>query len=272
MKIFIYESDTSLQQIFHLPARAVPLLNTTVSGFFKQSASRQARLHNVKVDVYTPQHWEDDNGYASNFLDFRSDTPEVFIVVPDNTVLAGDILKEDLVRLEQSPGKLFHNKGIIAGYLSSKDDDYPEPINDETLFNGALFISADNYLKIQQVLVQRVSTPDLPGTDDTVTLYGAPVILADPSSIQNSTICAPTLIGKDVRVVNSYIAPGSVITGDSNIISSRVYSSVVIDSTITNSNITNTVIPGKCSLSSIKLGFGSALTSGTNLFGVQHEI
>jgi hypothetical protein len=137
--------------------------------------------------------------------------------------------------ISQTPNKLHSYKtGFKVGFLNNKSK-----INkiEEGLegFNNIIKLSESNFLKINQTLVNNFSGNPRPHS------YGFPVIACSNENIVNSKISGPCFIGEDVRLFNSTIYPGTILTGRTIIQNSDIFESFICESTIKNSAVKNTL-------------------------------
>jgi len=69
--------------------------------------------------------------------------------------------------------------------------------------------------------------------------FGEPIIRSE--NITNSTVCGPSFIGPKVSLVNCYIAPGTIITGESNVSNTRILGGILHNTVVTDSEFESVI-------------------------------
>jgi len=240
MKIFYFAEENALEQLFMKPQPEIPFLNSTLFEFSKDAFTRLGEQINDDVQIIADPAWGSDHEPLTtpNILEYLSEEPELVFFTNVFSIFFAGLDKEYIQHLKQNPGKLFMAEGTVCGYLS-KDHTLSEPEVDKTL-QSFFFVNETNFLRVTNKLVGQLQ-PSLPEVESNE-IYGFPTVLSE--SVKNSTICGPCFIGPDVVVSDSYIAPGTVITGESVITNSSVFSSVLSDSRLETSTITSTLTSG----------------------------
>jgi len=248
MKVFIYDNPNELNNLFGEPDYRVPFLSTNLLNFATMGILRNAAQVGEGHTIYIPDWWSDISNIslyslytnvAQTLEAEQSREYELVFLMSLFSVMVGDFSKEDIAFLKQNPGKLYQNNGVIGGYLE-KEQAMPAPEDFEG-FDAFWQLTPSSYLRINQQLVGQLSLNTVKA-DESNTIYGAPALLS--SSVQNSTICAPSYISENSTIVNSYIAPGSIVTGDVTISGSKVFGSFVNDANIINSVLTDSIVSG----------------------------
>jgi len=245
MKVFIYDSPNELNIIFGEHDSLIPFLGTNLLNFSTMGIIRNAQQTGEGHTIYLPDSWEVTNtslySFYTNVIETLKDRQtkeyELVFLMSVFSLAVGDISKDDIAYLKQHPEKMFQNNGVIGGYLK-KGQELPTP-EEFTGFDAFWNLDITTYLDISQKLVSQltVDSIDIP---ETVTVYGNPSVLSD--KISNSTICAPSYISREASVVNSYIAPGTIITGETKISGSKVFGSFIENSTILSSELTDSIV------------------------------
>lgn len=266
MKVFIYEDYSELVDFFGLPPNEVPFLGSTLVDFTINALTSQCSLllGEGEPEIFYPESWGRDNSFSGDYTPLLSEEPELVLVTTSSSILVGTISRDDLQYVKERPNHLFYNGLVYIGYISRNG--LKVPTNDDSLMSGFRSVtSLEGFLRLNQALVSRLSYPydyDLDDSD----IYGSPVILSE--SIHNSTICGPAFIGENVHISNSYIGPGTVIAGNTNIVNSRVYSSFVFDSSLSSiSRLENSLIGGSSVVSGMPELADSRLPSGSKVVG-----
>jgi len=247
MKVFVYESENSLNSFFRSPEFAIPFLSTNLLSFMGAGVVRNSILLDEDYQIFLPSSWERHIENASSFYFYDGDVKnklekhqkrEYEVVVLTNlfSLLLLDFFDEDISHLKQNPEKLFSNRGVLGGYLKrgqelGKPEDYDG-------FKNILELTDSNFLKLNQDLVANL---DIESVGVGARSYGRPIILSKDVS-EDSTICGPCFIGEEVSIENSYIAPGTVITGVSRIEESRIYSSFLNEVSIFSSRVEDSMV------------------------------
>lgn len=237
MKIFYFSEENSLEQVFMKPQPEIPFLNSTLFEFSKQAFFRLGEQINEEVQIIAEPGWGEGHEPLTtpNILEYLNEETELVFFTNVFSVFFSSLDKEYIQHLKQNPGKLFMSEGTVCGYLS-KNHVLNEPELDKTL-QSFFFVNETNFLRVTNKLVGQLQ-PILPKFDSTE-VYGFPTVVSE--NIKNSTVCGPCFIGPDVVVSDSYIAPGTVITGESVITNSSVFSSVISNVRVEASNITSTL-------------------------------
>ncbi|MFA5626170.1 MAG: hypothetical protein WC965_01680 [Thiohalomonadaceae bacterium] len=261
MQIFIVDTSSDLNVFFQKSTPNLPFLNTNLLSFMRDGFTRQASIHNEPVEVFFPDTWELDSHekkYDGNYSEYLKDEYNLVFLLSLTTVLTGNISREDVAVLKQHPDTAYFNNGVVGGYIKGE---MPTPTEDSSLFAGFWPVTEDNFLKINQELTAQLSASK--AVNDNITTFGNPVILSE--SLWNSTICAPSFIGENVSIHNSYIGAGSVITGNTTISNSRILHSFITDSSVENvKQMEGTLVAGGSrlkgvSLSKSRVPYGSVL-------------
>lgn len=245
MKVFLYDNTQELNEFFGALDYEIPFLGSSLLKFFTMNLLRNAENLSEEIHIFIPESWElESRGpvskYNGNLVHTLSQHQkkdyEVIFVTSLYSILASDITRDDIAYLKQNPGRLFSNNGVVGGYVE-KGQQLEAPDNDFGGFDNFLVLSIDNFLGLNQQLVGQLYTPSVPNP---ARVYGNPIILSE--NIINSTVCGPSFIGENVTLNNAYIAPGTVIMGNTTVDGSRVFSSFIHDSRITSSELEDTVV------------------------------
>lgn len=253
MQVFVYDIETDLNSFFQKTSAEIPFLNSDLISFLKERMTAQSLLHKEEVKIHEEftdhiAHLPKDNRY------------ELVFFIPPTTLLVGDISKEDMAFLRQNPGKLYTHNDIIAGYISRESEMVTSPEDEPSLFSGSWVLSLDNFLHTNQMLISQLHLRNSVKGEN-VTIYGSPLIMSE--NVRNSTICGPSFIGPDASVEDSYVAPGTIISGVSHLNGAKVFSSFIHNSTLSG-EIHNSLIT-ESSVENMTLGSGCRLPNGTVL-------
>lgn len=239
IKLFFYDNFNDISEYFQEEMHSIPFLGDTLFGFVVESYHRFSKTSNIPIKIYTPETWPDigQSTYTNLSLELSESEYDIVFISDLSSVPVLDITTEDYHFIKQNPDKLFsHPSGFKVGYInkdSKIDRIYTEELQG---FSGFIKLSMKNFLKINQALINNVSSEaHTPGT------YGFPVILAPKENISNSKIYGPSFIGKDVRVFNSTIYPGSIILGTSVVKNSEIFESFIFESSIKNGTLKNSL-------------------------------
>lgn len=222
MKVFLYEEVNPLNTTFLLPEYEIPFLGSNLLDFSKNAFQRLADYLGEELEYYVPGGWAvNELTYDGNLLSaLHEEEPELVFFTNVYSLFFGAMDKEYIHHLKQNRGKAFKSNGTVCSYLS-RSDGLNEPQDDESL-RVFFYLDLDNYLRTSQKLMTQLDTGSVEHTAKT---FGEPIVRT--STITNSTVCAPSFIGPDVSLVNCYIAPGSIITGNSHLANTRVFSSAL---------------------------------------------
>jgi hypothetical protein len=242
MKVFLYENYNELSLWFKRPEFTIPFLHTNLLGFLSGGFVRNAIALGEDVQIFLPSFWEEDIVSPNNYRYYTGEVPkeleahqkmeyELVFLTSLYSLLLGDFSSADISYLKQSPEKLFSNNGVIGGYLR-KGQVLPKPDTFDGFANIVELTSA-NFLNLNQRLVENLNIKSLGARART---YGKPTILSENVS-EDSTLCYPCFIGKDVVIQNSYIGPGTVLTGNTRVLHSKVFGSFLESSNIVSSNL-----------------------------------
>lgn len=271
MKVFIYESETGLNAFFNSPDFLIPFLSTNLLSFMGSGVVRNSIILDEDYQIFLPASWEPHilNSEAYSFYagDVRNQLQnhqkkeyELVFLANLFSLMVADLFDEDISHLKQNPEEMFSNRGVIGGYLK-KGQELPKPEVFEG-FRNFIELSDSNFLRLNQDLVGNLNIKSL-GVG--ARKYGTPTILSENVS-ENSTICGPCYIAEHVVVENSYIAPGTVLLGDTRIVSSRVYGSFVHDSGIDSSELHDSLVSG-ADISDVSLNKNTRLPFGSVVKG-----
>ena len=249
MKVFIYESENGLNSFFNSPEFLIPFLSTNLLSFMGTGVVRNSIVLDEDYQIFLPAHWEPHilnsesyefyTGDVSNQLqNHQKKEYELVFLANLFSLMVADFFDEDISHLKQNPEKLFSNRGVIGGYLK-RGQEPPKPESFEG-FKNFLVLDDSNFLRLNQDLVANLSIKSVGVSART---YGTPIILSE-NVVGNSTICGPCYIGENVTVESSYIAPGTILLGDTKVLHSRVYGSFVHDSVIDSSDIHDSMLSG----------------------------
>jgi hypothetical protein len=242
MNIFLLNSYSPIMDYFQEESFNVPFLGSTLFDYHITIYQRLSSEIKSNLKIFVPPEWENifpnTNTYTNIPKNFSDKHELVFITDLFNLPIF-EFTKEDYHSLVQSPGKLYsHKTGFKVGYLNKNSEFSSTPVpleNDTGGFLNIIKLNENNFLKINQTLVNNFSGNPKPNT------YGSPVIACDASSVVNSKISGPCFIGEDVKVYNSIIYPGTILTGRTVVQNSEVFESFVCESTIKNSTVKNTL-------------------------------
>lgn len=239
MKVFLYPDFTSkVPEYFQEEDYNIPFLGSTLIDFFVDSYGRFAKSTGNELEILVPSFWKIDfTKYYQLSLSLGDDYEVVFLTSLLN-IPAVDFSIEDYQYLVQNPGKFFeYGNGFKAGYINKHSNLADFPGKPLPSFNNLIHLNSDNFLKMNQSLVNNYRGEEsMPG------FYGLPVVAAFRENIINSKICAPSLIGEDVKIINSVIYPGTVITGNTSIENSEIFESFVCEAFIKNSVVKNSLV------------------------------
>lgn len=271
MKVFIYESDSVLVNFFQRPEFQIPFLSSNLLSFLGAGVVRNSIILDEDYTVFLPLSWEPHIENSSNFSFYSGDIAnqlstsqkrdyELVFITGLFSLMLGDFFDHDLSHLKQNPEKLFTNRGVIGGYLKKGQElSAPEEFDG---FKNFVNLTEENYLRLNQDLVENLSIQSVGVTART---YGKPIILSENVS-SDSTVCGPCFIGKNVRVDSSYISPGTVILGTTEIVNSRVTSSFVMDAYLDGTSIEDTIAL-EATIENVTLSKGAKLPPGSVIIG-----
>jgi hypothetical protein len=227
MKIFYYEEENDIESIFLMPEYEIPFLGSDLFNFSKSAFERLAFNLQEKVEFFVPKAWnlESINTYNYNILEHLNEEPELVFITSVYSIFFSEMDKEYIQHLKQNKGNAFASDGTICSYISNTDE-LKEPKEDASL-KVFFHLNSSNFLRTNQKLVSRIFSESVEVNSN---IFGEPIILS--SKVVNSTICGPSFIGPEVSVANSYIAPGSIILGDSSVSNSKVFSSFLYNSKV----------------------------------------
>jgi hypothetical protein len=216
----------------------VPFLGSTLLDYHLTMYQRFARELNKELKIFIPPEWEHiiPNGEVyTNIIHKLSNEYELVVIVDLFSLPILDFIREDYQTLSQLPNKLYsHKTGLKVGFLNNKSK--IERIEEDLEgFHNIVKLDEGNFLKINQTLVNNFTGNPRPHS------YGFPVIACPDENIVNSKISGPCFIGEDVRVYNSVVYPGTILTGRTIIQNSEVFESFICESTIKNSVVKNTL-------------------------------
>lgn len=265
MKIFLYETINDLSLFFQTPSHKIPFLSADLFTFFNQAAERYTAEYGDEVTIYTPSDWHEDNPYDGAYTDLVSkDRYELVLVCTPLSAPVGDLLPDEVTFLKQNPDKMFFFNGVLGGYIKGGEALSGTPEEDASLFSGFWQLTLDNFLELNQELVSQLQARSAPDLEDSHT-FGTPVVLSP--EVYGSTIGSPVFIGKDVKVYNSYIGAGTVLTGNTEVRNSRIYSSFIHDSIVRESPRVESVLIASDSLvEGQTIDSPSRLPYGTTIF------
>jgi len=232
MKVFFYEEENELETVFLRPQYEIPFLGITLFDFSKQAFERLAEQINETVEFFVPNNWDlnEKKFFDLDLTSKLSDEPELVFFTNVYSLFFADLDKEYIQHLKQNKGKAFSRDGTVCTFMSSKDV-LKEPKDDSSL-ESFFYVEKQNFLHVNQKLVSRLHPVPFEGN---AKIFGSPVIFSQ--EISNSTICGPSFIGPDVKIYNSYIAPGTILVGETTIAQSKVFSSFINQSHVSNSEI-----------------------------------
>lgn len=246
MKVFIYDNPSIINLWFNEPDYRIPFLSTNLLNFNTMGLLKFSNEKRDSLKIFLPNYWDIDNHNYFHHYDGSSvkDTLdahqthdyELVFIMSAFSLLVGDLEESDVAHLKQNPDKLFSNRGIVGGFLK-KGQELPTP-EEYSGFISFVELRDSNYLKLSQELVGNLNFNTVKVA---ATTYGKPSNLS-PNISPDSTICAPSFIGKDVVVNGSYVGAGSVLRGNTRLTNSRVFGSVLVDSTASNSTISDSVV------------------------------
>lgn len=260
MKVFLYDDYSDLNVFFGgISTQEIPFLNSSMLKFTVMNLL----LEEERPTIYAPWEktavYEHYDGNIVKILESSGKPAETIVLISPASVMAAPFSRDDIVYLQQNPGKLFSRNGIIAGHIL--DSELPTAPT-ETLENGFsnfVAVGLDNFLHVNQALVGQLRVQS---SEYTGRRFGSPTVLSD--KIQNSTICGPCYIDEDSSITNSYIGPGSVVLkstiDDSTVLSSFVDDSFIDNSTIEDVLVTNSTVSG-IALKNSKIPHGGFLHS-----------
>jgi NDP-sugar pyrophosphorylase family protein len=271
MKVFVYESDNGVINFFQRPEFQIPFLSSNLLSFMGAGVVRNSILLDEDYQIFLPHSWEPHLENSSNFNFYSGDVfnqlsqyqkreYELVFVTGLFSLMLGDFFDHDLSHLKQNPEKFFSNRGVIGGYLK-RGQELPVPEEFEG-FKNFVVLSGENYLKLTQDLVENLS---IKSVEVSARTYGKPIVLSEDVA-SNSTVCGPCFIGKGVRIEDSYIAPGTVILGNTDIINSQIMSSFIMDSYVDSSSMKD-AMAADATIEKINLSQGAKLPPGSVIIG-----
>lgn len=269
MKVFVYESEAyPLREYF--PEYLVPFLTSNLLQFTKD------RLIHASQDdgcqIFLPAWWgsrvsdSDEFSFHAGDIDEQLEQHqqkeyELVVITSLSALWVGDLPPQDMAYIKQAPEKFFSNRGIMVGYLK-QGQKLPEPTEFEDGFKNVVALTDGNYLRLNQGLLAGV-TLNVQAADTNARVFGEPLILSKQVS-PGSTICGPAFIDKDVVIQDSYIGPGTIIRGNSQVFNSRVDGSFLLSASIHNSTISDGIVLGS-QVEGVKLLPQTKLMPGSNI-------
>ena len=246
MKVFLYETQSDIPVFFQREDLQIPFLHTNLLTFMGAGFMRNAISLGEEAQVFLPSSWEDSLPTPHNYSFYSGELSKTLethqkreyeLVFLTNlfSLMVGDFLPEDIAHLKQNPEKLFSKNGVIGGYLK-RGQEMPKP-EEFVGFDNIITLTFDNFLGLNQQLIGNLNIKSL---EVGCRVYGKPVILSENVS-DNSTVCYPSYIDKNVVVRNSYIGPGTVLRGNSVIEDSRVYGSFIESSRVVSCELHDTI-------------------------------
>lgn len=271
MKVFVYESDSSLGNFFQKHEFQIPFLSSSLLSFLEAGIVRNGVLLGNGYDIFLPSHWkhylEDSPGFRyhsgdinNKLSEYQTEEYELVFIVSLFSLMLGDFFDEDISYLKQNPEKFFANRGVVGGYLK-KGQHLPKP-EEFTGFMNFVVLDEENYLRLNQDLVENLSIQSV-GVEARV--YGNPIILSNLVS-NTSTICGPCFVGSGVRVQNSYISPGTVLVGNTQVIDSTIMSSFIFNSSVKSVHLEDSTL-SEVIIEDVRLTKGTKLPSGSVIIG-----
>lgn len=231
MKVFVYQEDTDLSVFFERPEFAVPFLSSDLLTFFLKGVERAG----LGAETYLPATWGIEEYRSYSRVELEGEGYGYVMFAPLTSLIVFDFEESDFIEMKQFPDRLFSNNGVVAGYV-----DYgkplPAPKDNDTFFKNIRRVNLTTFLQYNQRLVG-----NLEAGEQKRFVYGSPVILTD-NVCPRTTVAGPAFIGEHVRIENSYIGPGSVITGTSVIENSTILHSFINSSTVENSEFKDSLI------------------------------
>lgn len=241
IKLFIYEKPTILSEYFQEEDYNIPFLGSTLFDFVVDSYRRFAESIDQELSVYVPNGWELEGciNYSNIPNNLSEEDYELIFFTDLFTLPISDYSIEDYHFLKQYPDKLFsHKTGLKMGYLTRNSNIENSQLPESLIgFHNLLEINHSNFLDLNKNLVNRVKS-----LSEHISDYGESVILCDRNNINNSQICGPCFIGKEVVVYNSIIYPGTILTGRSFVKNSEIFESFICESRIEESFIKNSLV------------------------------
>ena len=215
---------------FQTPSYSTPFLSADLMTFYRQAAVRFREEYNEEAVIYTPAEWNEEHPYTGDYTKLLEDTYEIVLLASPYSAPVGNMLPDEIAFLKQHPDKLFHNNGVVGGFIRSGFKP-TAPEDDPDLFSGFMELTLENFLITNQMLSGQLQYKNTPQALYSK-IYGNPAILSE--NVHNSTIVAPAFIDKNVTVHNSYIGAGTILTGDTTVTNSRIYGSFIHSSQIHN--------------------------------------
>lgn len=238
MKVFLFNSHSQLSEYFQEENFNIPFLGSTLFDYNYNAYTRFSKLLKKDLNIFVPVEWKD---LLPNTEDYRnipqklSDEHELILFTDLLNVPVLDFSMDDYHFLAQNPNKLFsHSTGFKVGYLNNKSE-ISKIYEDLEGFSNLVRLNNTNFLKINQALINNYSGTPSPNT------YGSPVITCPSSNVVNSKISGPCFIGEDVKIFNSIIYPGTILTGRTVVQNSEVFESFICESEVKNSTVKNTL-------------------------------
>jgi hypothetical protein len=238
MKVFLFNSHSQLSEYFQEESFNIPFLGSTLFDYNYNSYERLAVLINKTLQIFVPPEWdgllENTETYINVPQNLSNDFELIFFTDLFNIPFL-DFSHDDYHFIIQNPNKLFsHASGLKVGYLNNQSE-ISKLSEDLHGFSNILRLTNSNFLKINQTLINNYSGSPSPNT------YGSPVIACPSSNIVNSKIAGPCFLGEDVKIFNSIIYPGTILTGRTVIQNSEVFESFICESEVKNSTVKNTL-------------------------------
>jgi hypothetical protein len=239
IKLFLYTNSGSLNEYFQEEDFNIPFLGNTLFDFVVSSYKNLADSVNVDFEVYVPEYVVMENSVVKTYKNIPqclSENRDVIFISDVFSIPVFEFSKDDYFFLKQNPDNFFnHSSGVKMGYMSSESK-FVFSENELTGFNNLVRVNEKNFLSLNQKLINNFKGVYYPG------FYGEPIVLANKDNIFNSKICAPCFIGADVRITNSTIYPGTILTGRTIIQNSEVFESYLCQSSVKNSAIKNSLV------------------------------
>ena len=251
MQVLFYDDNSVLNTWFGQPDYKIPFLATNLLNFNTLGFLRLASSRGEVVKIHVPSYWYEDLDNKNLFTPYdgssiqdtlansQANEYELVFIISLASVFVSDLSLSDISHMKENPEKLFSNpvKGVIGGYLK-KGQELPSLDSDFPLFDAFIKLSPSNFLRLNQDLVGQLSVKSV---ETEARVYGDAIILSE--NISNDTvICAPCYIGKDVVINSSYIGAGTILRGHSRLTSSRVFGSFVVDTHLEESEITDSIL------------------------------
>jgi hypothetical protein len=242
IKLFLYENPGKLNEYFQEGDFNIPFLGNTLFDFIISNYKKLADSLNSELEVFIPEYFGDifvENGiktYKNIPQNISTEKRDLVFISNVFSIPVWDFTTDDCVFLKQNPDEFFsHSSGLKCGFISSSSN-FSITTKSLDAFNNLILLNEKNFLTVNQKLINFFRGNSFPG------FYGEPVIMTNSENIFNSRVCGPCFIGQDVRVLNSTIYPGTILTGSTVVQNSEIFESFLCQATVKNSAVKNSLI------------------------------